>query len=98
MKIGEVSLFFGGHFRQVGVHEAIQVPVHYPLNVGSLAVGAQILYKLVGHEYVRPYLVPPGYVPLLVIVALKFRALFVHFNLIEPGLEHLHRRHAVLVL
>ena len=60
---------------EVGLHERVQVAVHYGLDLGSLVVRAQVLDQLVRHENMGPYLVAPADVALRIVMAFHLRAL-----------------------
>ena len=82
---------------QAGFHELVEIAVEHGRGVAHLDVGAQILdARLV--EHVGADLVAPAHVGLGILEHLRRRIALVHLELVELGLEHLHRGGAVLVL
>ena len=81
----------------MGTDESINLTVQHRLRVAHLVACAQVLDHLIRLQDVASDLVAPRDLPAFVEL-LKIGLPLTDFELIELGLEHLHRRRAILVL
>ena len=83
---------------QVRFDERIDVAVHHALHVGNLELGAVVVDHRVRLEDVAADLAAEAHVGLRRVQLRLLLRLLVRLELIEPVLQHLHRRRLVLVL
>ena len=67
---------------QKGFNESVQISVKNPRRIASLMLCSQILYHLVGVEYIGPYLISPTRFTLLIMTLLYAFIPFAYFKFI----------------
>src|SRR5438445_7469348 len=84
--------------RQRGGHEPVEIAVEHVAGAGRGHTGAQIFDQLVGLEHVGADLVAPADVGLGGVGGASLGLALLQLGFVQPGLQLLHRRRAVLVL